>query len=139
MRHDEAAEARSEPGLVDLAYRHDLPLVATNDAYFPDRGFYQAHDALLCIAQGTVVADNERRRLTPHHHFRSAAEMRELFADLPEACDNTLVIARRCAFMPQPRQPILPAFPTAKGRERGKRAAAGRGGRGSKCGWPAAI
>ena len=115
MRHDEAAEARSEPGLVDLAYRHDLPLVATNDAYFPDRGFYQAHDALLCIAQGTVVADNERRRLTPLHHFRSAAEMRELFADLPEACDNTLVIARRCAFLPQPRQPILPAFPTAEG------------------------
>ena len=115
MRHDEAAEARSEPGLVDLAYRHDLPLVATNDAYFPDHGFYQAHDALLCIAQGTVVADNERRRLTPLHHFRSAAEMRELFADLPEACDNTLVIARRCAFLPQPRQPILPAFPTAEG------------------------
>ena len=115
MRHDEAEEARSEPSLVDLAYRHDLPLVATNDAYFPDRGFYQAHDALLCIAQGTVVADNERRRLTPLHHFRPAAEMRELFADLPEACDNTLVIARRCAFLPQPRQPILPAFPTAEG------------------------
>ena len=115
MRHDDAAEARSEPGLVDLAYRHDLPLVATNDAYFPDRGFYEAHDALLCIAQGTVVADHDRRRLTPLHHFRSAADMRELFADLPEACDNTLVIARRCAFLPQPRQPILPAFPTAEG------------------------
>ncbi len=115
MRHDEAEEARSEPGLVDLAYRHDLPLVATNDAYFPDRAFYQAHDALLCIAQGTVIADNERRRLTPSHYFRPAAEMRALFADLPEACDNTLIIARRCAFIPQPRQPILPAFPTEPG------------------------
>ncbi len=115
MRHDEPQETRSEPGLVELAYRHDLPLVATNDAYFPDRGFYQAHDALLCIAQGTVVADNERKRLTPLHYFRPAAEMRELFADLPEACDNTLVIARRCAFIPQPRQPILPAFPTDEG------------------------
>ena len=69
----------------------------------------------MCIAQGTVVADNDRKRLTPHHYFRSAAEMRELFADLPEACDNTLVIARRCAFIPQPRQPILPAFPTEEG------------------------
>ncbi len=115
MRHEEAKEARCEPGLVELAYRHDLPLVATNDAYFPDRDFYRAHDALLCIAQGTVVADNDRKRLTPLHYFRPAAEMRELFADLPEACDNTLVIARRCAFIPQPRQPILPAFPTADG------------------------
>ena len=115
MRHGAGEEARSEPGLVDLAYRHDLPLVATNDAHFPDRNFYQAHDALLCIAQGKVVADNDRKRLTPCHYFRPAADMREVFADLPEACDNTLVIARRCAFLPQPRQPILPAFPTADG------------------------
>jgi len=113
MRHETPEEARTEPGLVELAYRHDLPLVATNDAYFPDRDFYEAHDALLCIAETTVVADQERRRLTSHHCFRSAAEMRALFADLPEACDNTLVIARRCAFIPQPRQPILPAFPAA--------------------------
>jgi DNA polymerase III subunit alpha len=115
MRHNGPDEARSEPALIELAYRHDLPLVATNDAYFPDREFYEAHDALLCIAQGTIVADNDRRRLTAFHYFRSAAEMRDVFADLPEACDNTLVIARRCAFIPQPRQPILPAFPTEEG------------------------
>jgi DNA polymerase III subunit alpha len=112
MRHDEAEEARSEAGLIELAYRRELPVIATNDAYFPDRGFYGAHDALLCIAQGKVVSDTERKRLTPQHYFRPAAEMRELFADLPEACDNTLVVAKRCAFIPQPRQPILPAFPT---------------------------
>jgi DNA polymerase-3 subunit alpha len=115
MRHGAAEEARSEPGLVELAYRRGLPLVATNDVHFPDRDFYEAHDALLCIAQGTAVADAERKRLTPFHYFRPAAEMRAAFADLPEACDNTLVIARRCAFIPQPRQPILPAFPTAEG------------------------
>jgi len=115
MRHGTPEEARTEAGLVELAYRHGLPLVATNDAYFPDRDFYEAHDALLCVAETTVVADQERKRLTPHHFFRSAAEMRELFADLPEACDNTLAIARRCSFIPQPRQPILPAFPTADG------------------------
>src|SRR5271165_5310852 len=115
MRHGGNEEARSEPGLVDLAYRHDLPLVATNDSYFPDRDFYEAHDALLCIAQGKAVADNDRKRLTQSHYFRPAAEMREAFADLPEACDNTLVIAQRCAFIPQPRQPILPAFPTTAG------------------------
>jgi DNA polymerase-3 subunit alpha len=115
MRHGTAEEARTEPGLVELAYRHELPLAATNDAYFPDRDFFEAHDALLCVAETTVVADQERKRLTPDHCFRSAAEMREVFADLPEACDNTLVIARRCSFIPQPRQPILPVFPTADG------------------------
>jgi DNA polymerase III subunit alpha len=115
MRHGDNAESLSEPGLVELAYRHTVPLVATNDAHFPDRDFYEAHDALLCIAQGKAVADSERRRLTPFHYFRPAAEMRVVFADLPEACDNTLVVARRCAFIPQPRQPILPAFPTAAG------------------------
>ena len=114
-RHGTADEARSEPGLIELAYRHGLPLVATNDVYFPDGEFYDAHDALLCIAQGTAVADADRKRLTPSHYFRPAAEMREVFADLPEACDNTLVIAQRCAFIPQARQPILPAFPSAEG------------------------
>ncbi len=129
IRHGDGEEARSEPGLVDLAYRHDLPLVATNDAHFPNRDFYEAHDALLCIAQGKAVADNDRKRLTPNHYFRPAREMREVFADLPEACDNTLVIARRCAFVPQPRQPILPAFPTADGdsEETALRRAAGTG------------
>src|SRR6266849_1552699 len=115
MRHGLAEDARSETGLVNLAYAHDLPLVATNNAYFPDRDFYEAHDALMCIAQGRAVADTDRRRLTPEHFFRPAAEMRALFADLPEACDNTLVIARRCAFIPQPQRPILPAFPLPDG------------------------
>jgi DNA polymerase-3 subunit alpha len=110
QRHGLPEETRCEAALVDLAYAHDLPLVATNDSYFPDREFYEAHDALLCIAQGRAVADSDRRRLTPHHFFRPAEEMRALFADLPEACDNTLVIARRCAFMPQARKPILPEF-----------------------------
>jgi DNA polymerase-3 subunit alpha len=113
MRHGVPAEDRIEEASIDLAYRHGLPLVATNDAYFPDAEFYEAHDALLCIAEGTVVGARERKRLTPGHCFKSAAEMRALFADLPEACDNTLVIARRCAFMPRPRKPILPPFPDA--------------------------
>ena len=110
MRHGAPEEARSEPGMVELAYRHGLPLVATNDVHFPDGDFYEAHDALLCVAQGAVIADAARQRLTPTHSFRPASEMRAAFADLPEACDNTLVIARRCAFIPQQRQPILPAF-----------------------------
>ena len=116
MRHGDPVEDRIEGSLVDLAYRYDLPLVATNDAHFADADFHEAHDVLLCIAGGTVLSNPERRRITTEHHFKSAAEMRILFADLPEACDNTLVIARRCAFMPEPRRPILPAFPCASGR-----------------------
>src|SRR3546814_10794044 len=77
---------------------------------------YEAHDALMCIAQGRRLEESERPRLTPDHRFKSAAEMRTLFADLPEAVENTLVIARRCAYMPQPHKPILPNFPTAVGR-----------------------
>ena len=116
MRHGLAAEDRIEPALIDLAYRHDLPLVATNGVFFADAEFYEAHDVLLCIAEGTVVGETNRKRLTPQHHFKSPAAMRLLFADLPEAIDNTLVVARRCAYMPQSRKPILPPFGTVSGR-----------------------
>ena len=87
-----------------------LPLVATNEPFFSDAGMYEAHDALLCIAAGAYVSQDERRRLTPEHRFKSAAEMRALFADLPEAIDNTLVVAQRCAYMVKKRKPILPPF-----------------------------
>ena len=108
--------ARIEADLIDMAYRQNIPLVATNDVYFGDVDMYDAHDALLCISEKTLISVSERRRLTPDHRFKSATEMRALFADLPEACDNTIVIARRCAYMPPARKPILPAFPTAGGR-----------------------
>ena len=117
MRHGMPNEERIESDLVDLAYAHDLPLVATNDAFFPDPSYEQAHDVLLCIEQGVTLAEPNRRRLSGQHYFKSPAEMRLLFADLPEACDNTLVIARRCAYMPEPRKPILPPFPTETGRK----------------------
>jgi len=110
------SEQRIEGALIDLAYKFDIPLVATNDVYFGEENMYEAHDALLCIADKTMIAETKRRRLTLHHRFKSAAEMRALFADVPEACNNTLVIAQRCAFMPQPRHPILPEFKTASGR-----------------------
>ncbi|HVG82572.1 MAG TPA: DNA polymerase III subunit alpha, partial [Methylomirabilota bacterium] len=117
MRHGLEIENRIESRLVDLAYALDLPLVATNDVFFADAAMFEAHDALLCIAEGAYVGQPNRRRLTPEHRFKSAEEMRALFADLPEAVDNTLVIARRCAFMPEIVKPILPAFPEAAGNE----------------------
>ncbi|MEK9692986.1 MAG: DNA polymerase III subunit alpha, partial [Rhodospirillaceae bacterium] len=110
-RHGLAEEKRIETQLIDLAYSKDLPLVATNNCYFSEPGMYEAHDALLCIAQGTIIDNPERRRVTPMHCFRSAEEMTGVFSDLPEALDNTLVVAQRCNFMPDERPPILPAFP----------------------------
>jgi DNA polymerase-3 subunit alpha len=105
------AERASERGLVELAYARDLPLVATNDAYFPKAEMYEAHDALICIAEGAYVDQSEpRRRLTPSHYFKSPEEMAALFADLPEALANTVEVAQRCAFKAKKRPPILPRF-----------------------------
>jgi|TARA_R110002051_G_scaffold322859_1_gene414581 DNA polymerase III subunit alpha len=116
QRHFTDAERRTEAPFLDLAYKHDIPLVATNECMFATEAMYEAHDALLCIAGRTVIGNPNRRRVTPHHRFKSAAEMRELFSDLPEAVDNTLVIARRCSFMPEKLAPILPPFDTVGGR-----------------------
>jgi len=116
QRHGMASQAAAEPELAAFAYDEDVPLVATNDVYFAERAMHQAHDALLCISDGAFVGQEERRRVTAEHWFKSPAEMRALFADLPEACDNTLDIARRCAFMVPKRDPILPSFPTVGGR-----------------------
>jgi DNA polymerase-3 subunit alpha len=116
QRHGLPKQAAAEPGLVNWAYDNDVPLVATNDVYFAKENFYDAHDALLCISDGSFVGQDERRRVTPQHWFKPAADMRKLFSDLPEACDNTLDIARRCAFMVHKRDPILPSFPTGDGR-----------------------
>ncbi|WP_065333830.1 DNA polymerase III subunit alpha [Tritonibacter mobilis] len=105
------AETLTERGHVEMAYAMDLPLVATNDVYFPKTEMYEAHDALICIAEGAYVDQAEpRRRLTAQHYFKSQEEMIALFADLPEAIENTVEIARRCAFMAYRRDPILPKF-----------------------------
>ena len=111
QRHGTEGETKTEPAFVNLAYDLNLPLVATNDVYFPKATMYQAHDALICIADGVYVDQQQpRRRLTPQHYFKSEAEMATLFADLPEALDNTIEIARRCAFAAYKRKPILPKF-----------------------------
>ncbi|MEO0391188.1 MAG: DNA polymerase III subunit alpha [Pseudomonadota bacterium] len=105
------AERLTERGHIEMAYAKDLPLVATNDVYFPKADMYEAHDALICIADGAYVDQQEpRRRLTAQHYFKSPAEMAALFADLPEALENTVEIAQRCAFMAYRRDPILPKF-----------------------------
>ena len=113
QRHGLPQERAVEPLLLELAYDTHLPIVATNEPYFAARDDFEAHDALLCIAEGSYVAVDQRRRLSPDHYFKSAAEMRELFADLPEASETTIEIARRCSYRPKERAPILPQFLTA--------------------------
>jgi len=104
-------ERATERGFVEMAYQMDIPLVATNDVYFPKQKLFEAHDALICIKEGAYVDQQEdRRRLTPQHYFKSPEEMVTLFADLPEAIENTVEIARRCAFAPSRCDPILPKF-----------------------------
>ncbi len=110
QRHDMASERTTEPALIEFAYARGLPLVATNEPMFAGRDDYEAHDALLCIAEGRFLAETDRRQLTPEHRFKTRAEMAALFADLPEALAATVEIAQRCAFRPRTLAPILPRF-----------------------------
>ncbi len=104
-------EQATEQSFIEWAYELGLPLVATNDVYFPNPKMYEAHDALICIAEGAYVDQQQpRRRLTPQHYLKTPDEMAALFADLPEALANTVEIAKRCAFGAYKRAPILPKF-----------------------------
>jgi DNA polymerase III subunit alpha len=130
QRHGTAAEREVEPALLDLAYAKGIPLVATNEPFFARREDYEAHDGLICIAEGRLLVETDRRQLTPDHHFKRRAEMAALFADLPEALASTVEIATRCAFRPQTRKPILPRFsvgsePVDEAAELRRQAAAG--------------
>ncbi|MDR3326260.1 MAG: DNA polymerase III subunit alpha [Rhodospirillaceae bacterium] len=112
QRHGLPIEEMIEPYLINFADHYDIPLVATNEPFFIDSGMYEAHDALLCIAGGNFVSQNDRRRVTPNHYFKSAEEMQKLFYDLPEAINNTLMIAKRCVFLLEKKKPLFPSFPT---------------------------
>ena len=110
QRHGLDSERMAEAALLELAYARGMPLVATNEPYFATREDYEAHDALICIAEARLLADTDRRQLTAEHRFKTRAEMAALFADLPEAIASTVEIARRCAFRPIMLAPILPRF-----------------------------
>ncbi|MDR3572342.1 MAG: PHP domain-containing protein, partial [Anaerolineaceae bacterium] len=114
QRHGEKLEEAVEPGMITLADKFGIPLVATNECFFATQSMYEAHDALLCIAEGRVLAEPERRRVTREHWFKPAADMRKLFADLPEACDNTIAIAQSCAAMAETSKPLLPTCPKVR-------------------------
>ncbi len=114
QRHGAAPERAVEPALVEYAYAKGLPLVAANEPLFATTEDYEAHDALICIAGGRLVAEADRPHLTPEHRFKTRAEMAALFADVPEALAASVEIAERCAFRPSTHKPILPQFSTDK-------------------------
>jgi DNA polymerase-3 subunit alpha len=115
QRHGLSEEAQIEGALIAAAYKKGLPLVASNDVRFDAPGRHRAQDVLMCIGQATRISDDKRERVTPHHCLRSEEEMVALFADIPEALDNSVDIARRCAIRPLTRAPILPRFTTDSG------------------------
>ncbi|MBA4757174.1 DNA polymerase III subunit alpha [Sphingosinicella sp.] len=103
-------EDSAEQALIALAHARNLPLVATNPVAFPDKSFAAAHDVLLCIADSAYVETEGRRRVSEECWLKPPGDMIRLFEDVPEAIDNTLVIARRCAVMAPTRKPILPSL-----------------------------
>ena len=110
--HGETLVARS----VELAARLGLPVVATHPVQFLDPEDFKAHEARVCIAQGYVLGDQRRpRQFTPEQYLKSQDEMARLFADLPQALDNALEIARRCNLQIELGRSRLPAFPTPPG------------------------
>jgi DNA polymerase-3 subunit alpha len=110
QRHGRDDERIVESELLELAERHGLPLVATNEPFFAKPSDYEAHDALLALSEGRILADENRRRVTPEHDFKTRGQMMELFRDLPDALQASVEIAMRCAYRVATRKPILPRF-----------------------------
>lgn len=109
-RHGTQAELKSEAGLIDLAYEIGVPIVATHDARFLKPSDATAHDAMMCIANGQYLGQDDRARVEPSQYLQAPQEMLELFSDLPEAIQSTFEIAQRCSVRAETRNPILPAF-----------------------------
>lgn len=109
-------ENKTEPVFLELAYKYNIPLVATNEAFFFDADMYEAHDALVCIALGEYVSNENRPHYSPNQRLKTAKEMIELFRDLPEAVANTVQIAKRCNFLLEFVAPLLPIFECPEGK-----------------------
>ncbi len=107
-RRGDPVEQAAEGALLDLAYSRELAIVATNPAAYGEAGFHAAHDAMLCIAQSSQIDRDDRIRSSSESWLKPAEAMRSLFSDLPEAIENSAIVARRCAFAAPHRRPILP-------------------------------
>ncbi|HEV7888548.1 MAG TPA: DNA polymerase III subunit alpha [Acidimicrobiales bacterium] len=114
--HGLAEQHKTNPQLLEIARRIGAPLLATNDSHYTHREDSVAHDALLCVQTGSTMDDPKRFKFdSDEHYLKSAAEMRHLFRDWPEACDNTLWIAERANVEIEFGKPKLPQFPLPEG------------------------
>lgn len=114
--HGLQAQRDTNPQLIDLARRINAPIIATNDSHYTHREDHDSHDALLCVQTGALMSDPNRFKFEGHEHYlKSADEMRYLFRDFPEACDNTLWIAERADVTIEFGKPQLPNFPVPEG------------------------
>jgi len=118
--HDHGIEAQHKCNAVlpQLAKEFGLGLVAANDVHFLERGHHEAHDVMICIGTGKLVADERRMRYVPELYFKSAEEMRALFADFPEAITNTVTIAERCNLELEFGRAKYPEYPAPEGKTR---------------------
>ncbi len=114
-RHGSLDEFKIEAQLLELAYDLSLPIVATHDARFIVPGDVTAHNALMCIANGQYLGQEDRKRVEPSQYLKSQDAMATLFADLPEAIERTVEIAQRCTVRAMTGKPMLPGF-SQKGR-----------------------
>src|SRR5205823_190976 len=114
--HGLAEQHQTNPQLVEIAKRIGAPLLATNDLHYVHRHDAESHDALLCVQTGATRDDPNRFKFNAEEFYlKSSAEMRDLFADFPEACDNTLWIAERANVDIEFGKVALPEFPTPDG------------------------
>lgn len=109
-RCNENHESITEEFFINYAIDNNIPIVATNEVFFLNKSMHIAHDALLCIADGTYISVKDRRKVSEEHYLKSSNEMYEIFNDIPEAILNTYIIAQKCHFMPEKKKPMLPRF-----------------------------
>jgi len=114
--HGLAAQRDTNPQLIEIAKKIGAPLIATNDSHYVHREDHESHDALLCVQTGALISDPKRFKFEGNEHYlKSANEMRHLFRDFPEACDNTLWVAERADVNIEFGKPLLPNFPIPEG------------------------
>jgi len=109
-RREDPVEVAAENGLIALALDRNIPLVATNPSCYAEPDFAEAHDVMTCIAASAYVENDDREKPSSHLWMKSELVMEDLFSDIPEAIENTLVVAQRCATSPPSRAPILPSL-----------------------------
>jgi len=116
MDHAIDIETRVKDDLLKLGRELKLPLLATNDLHYTHHADAAAHAALLCVQSGTTLADPKRFKFdNDEFYLKTASQMRELFRDIPEACDNTLLIAERCSVKLREGENLMPAFAVPSG------------------------